>query len=412
VRTQYSLDDFGHIPSARKIVSSDLVVGDIPSLEDVRTLARWTPELMEKFNRDSKYFSGPPKKDRSAAMSELAHIGAELGWSDENIAAVLYDADDRWGKYKNRRDRDRRITDFINRARQKHGYNSLENVDLTKLINSANQSSPVMGESKLVYGYQDFVDAEFKIEWVLDGLLAQGGFGLITGYPGTGKTQFSIALGAHMALGEKKFLSWDNVAGNKKVLFLSLEMSAAPLNLFMGTIGKNYDDKNTLNRNFLVAPFGTPINLDTPEGQIFFDQIMNDHMPDILIIDSLQKIGSKELTDEQAVKTLIHYLSTVRAKYSCAMVMIHHNRKKANDGQKKGVELSDVYGSTYITTDVDFVLSLKVIEGNLLQVDTLKNRLGPTFEPFNITRNPDNLSFTTDLGNIFNQFAKDSDFEL
>jgi predicted ATP-dependent serine protease len=335
-----------------------------------------------------------------------------MGWADEQIATVLYDADDRWGKYKFRRDRERRITDFINRARQKHGYNSLENVDLTRMIQSANQTAPVMGESKLIYGYQDFVDAEFKIEWILSGLLAQGGFGLITGYPGTGKTQFSIALGAHMALGNKKFLTWDNVAGKKKVLFLSLEMSAAPLNLFMGTIGKAYDDKNTLNRNFLVAPFGTPINLDTPEGQIFFDQIMNDHMPDILVIDSLQKISSKELTDEQAVKNLIHYLSVVRAKYSCAMLMIHHNRKKPNDGQKKGVELSDVYGSTYITTDVDFVVSLKTVEGNLLQVDTLKNRLGPTFDAFTITRNPDNLSFSTDLGNIFNQFAKDNDIAL
>jgi archaellum biogenesis ATPase FlaH len=412
VKTEYSLDDFAHIAAARKIVSTDLVLGDLPSVEDVKALATWTPEFLEKFNRDHKYFEGPPKRDRSAAMSELAHMGAELGWSDENIASVLYDADNRWGKYKYRRDRDRRITDFVNRARQKHGYNALQNVDLTKMIQSANQTTPVMGESKLIYGYQDFVDAEFKIEWILNGLLAQGGFGLITGYPGTGKTQFSIALGAHMALGDKKFLTWDNVAGNKKVLFLSLEMSAAPLNLFMGTIGKSYDDKNTLNRNFLVAPFGTPINLDTPEGQVFFDQIMNDHMPDILIIDSLQKISSKELTDEQAVKNLIHYLSVVRAKYSCAMVMIHHNRKKPNDGQKKGVELSDVYGSTYITTDVDFVLSLKTVDGDLLQVDTLKNRLGATFEAFNITRNPDDLSFTTDLGNIFNQFAKDNDIAI
>jgi archaellum biogenesis ATPase FlaH len=412
VKTRYSLDDFAHIPAARKIVSTELVLGELPSIDDVKALAKWTPELLEKFNRDASYFAGPPKRDRSAAMSELAHMGAELGWSDENIASVLYNADDRWGKYKHRRDRERRLTDFINRARQKHGYNSLENVDLAKLISSANQSAPVMGESKLVYGYQDFVEAEFHIEWVLKGLLAQGGFGLITGYPGTGKTQFSIALGAHMALGNPKFLTWDNVAGNKKVLFLSLEMSAAPLNHFMATIGEAYSDKNTLNRNFLVAPFGTPINLDTPEGQIFFDQIMNEHMPDILVIDSLQKISSKELTDEQAVKNLIHYLSVVRAKYSCAMLMIHHNRKKPNDGQKKGVELSDVYGSTYITTDVDFVVSLRTVEGDLLQVDTLKNRLGPTFEPFNITRNPENLSFSTDLGNIFEQFAKDSNIAL
>jgi len=412
VKSHYSLEDFAHVPSARKIVSTDLVFGELPSLEDVRTLAKWTSEMADKFNRDASYFAGPPKRDRSAAMSELAHLGAELGWGDGQIARILYDADDRWGKYKTRRDRDRRLTDFVNRARQKHGYNSLDNVDISKMISSANQSTPVMGESKLVWGYQDFVDAEFKIEWVLDGLLAQGGFGLITGYPGTGKTQLSIALGAHMALGEKKFLTWDNVGGSKKVLFLSLEMSAAPLNHFMGTIGKAYPDKNTLNRNFLVAPFGTPINLDTPEGQVFFDQIMNDCMPDILVIDSLQKVSSRELTDEQGVKNLIHYLSTVRSKYSCAMIMIHHNRKKANDGQKKGVELSDVYGSTYITTDVDFVLSLKTIEGNLLQVDILKNRLGPTPDAFQITRNPENLSFSTDMGNIFNQFDKDSNFEL
>lgn len=412
MKTEYSLEDFAHIPSARRIVKSDLLLGEMPPLDEVRTLAKWTPELLEKFNRKPEDFNGPPKRDRSAAMSELAYMGAELGWSDGQIATVLYDADDRWGKYKNRHDRDRRIVDFINRARQKHGYNALENVDLTKMIQSANQTAVIMGESKLVYGYQEFVDADFHIDWILDGLLAQGGFGLITGYPGTGKTQLSIAAAAHLALGEKKFLKWDNKAGSKKVLFLSLEMSAAPLNHFMGTIGKAYEDKNSLNRNFLVAPFGMPIHLDAQEGQVFFDQIMNEHMPDVIVIDSLQKISSKELTDEQAVKNLIHYLSMVRNKYQCAMIMIHHNRKKPNDGQKKGVELSDIYGSTYITTDVDFALSLKVIEGNLLQVDTLKNRLGPTYDPFQITRNPDNLSFTTDMGNFYDQFARKDDIDI
>lgn len=409
----YSIEDFDRIPSARRIVKGDLVLGELPPLDEVRTLAHWTTELWEKFNRGPADFAGPPKRDRSAAMSELAHLGAELGWSDGQIASVLYDADDRWGKYKTRHDRDRRIVDFINRARQKHGYNSLQNVDLTSMMQSATSTGGVLGESKLVYGYQDFVDADFKVEWILDGLLAQSGFGLITGYPGTGKTQLSIALAAHLALGEKKFLKWDNKAGSKKVMFLSLEMSAAPLNLFMGTIGSAYPDKNTLNRNFMVAPFGMPIHLDSPEGQVFFDQLMNDHMPDVIVIDSLQKISSKELTDEQAVKTLIHYLSVVREKYKCSMVLIHHNRKKPNDGQKKGVELSDIYGSTYITTDVDFAISLKVVEGDLLQVDVLKNRLGPTLDAFQITRNPENLSFTTDLAHLYDQYKnKDGDIDI
>jgi archaellum biogenesis ATPase FlaH len=411
VSKTYNLKDFDHIPSARRIVKGDLLLGELPDLNEVLSLAHWTEALWEKFNRQPEDFEGPPKRDRSAAMSELAYIGAELGWSDGQIATMLYDADERWGKYVGRHDKDRRIVDFINRARQKHGYNSLNNVDLTNMLQS--KSEGVLGESKLVYGYQEFVDAEFKIEWILDGLLAQGGFGLITGYPGTGKTQLSIALAAHLALGEKKFLKWDNLAGSKKVMFMSLEMSAAPLNLFMGTIGQGYADKNTLNRNFMVAPLGMPIHLDSHDGQVFFDQIMNDHMPDVIVIDSLQKISSKELTDEQAVKTLIHYLSVVREKYKCAMVMIHHNRKKPNDGQKKGVELSDIYGSTYITTDVDFAISLKVVEGDLLQLDILKNRLGATPEPFQITRNPENLSFTTDLAGLYDQYKnKDGDIDI
>jgi hypothetical protein len=323
---------------------------------------------------------------------------------DENIAAMLYDADDRWGKYKHRNDRERRLIDFVNRARQKHGYNAVENVDLTSLIASANQTAILMGESKLVYGFTEFVSAEFKISWTLDQLLAQGGFGLITGFPGTGKTQFSIALGAHLALGNERFLKWDNIGGSKKVMFLSLEMGAAPLNHFMGLIGKGYTNPVKLDRNFLVAPFGTPMPLDTPEGQAFLDRLMSDHMPDVLIVDSLQKISSKELTDEQAVKTLVHYLSTVRSKYNCSMLVIHHNRKKPNDGQKKGVELSDVYGSTYITTDVDFVLSLKVEETDVLQVDILKNRLGRMLDPFIITRN-EHLGFHTDLSSLHTQFG-------
>lgn len=404
----YSLDAFSKIESVKKLVSDGIQLETLPSIDSVKALAQWTPEMLDKFSRPGEYFerrADGSKEDRSAAMAELAYLGAEQGFTDEQIAAVLYDVDERWGKYRKRNDRHRRLVDFVNRARAKHGYSGLMSVKMEHLISSANQSAPVMGESKLVYGFTEFVDAEFKIEWTLDQLLAQGGFGLVTGFPGTGKTQFCIALGAHLAIGAPKFLKWDNAGGAKKVLFLSLEMGAAPLNHFMGIIGKGYTEPVKLNRNFLVAPFGTPMPLDTVEGQTFFDQLMTDYMPDVVVVDSLQKISSRELTDEQAVKTLVHYLSTVRSKFKCSMLVVHHNRKKPNDGQKKGVELSDVYGSTYITTDVDFVLSLRTEETNLLQVDTLKNRLGRVLEPFQIVRSDDTLGFDLDLSKLYQNYG-------
>jgi archaellum biogenesis ATPase FlaH len=176
----------------------------------------------------------------------------------------------------------------------------------------------------------------------------------------------------------------------------------------MGTIAKGYeaDDRRALDRNLKVMPSGTPLPLDTPEGQAFLGNVLDEHQPDVLIIDSMQKILSKEMSDESAVKSLVHYLSTLRAKYKCAIVVIHHYRKKPNEHQKKIVDLSDVYGSTYLTTDVEFVLSLNKEELNVLSVDMLKNRLGPETAPFQIVRN-ENLGFSTEFGDIIKGFTNE-----
>lgn len=406
----FSLTDFAHVPSPKELVSENIDLGALPAVSEVRQFARWTSDMLSLFERDAAFFDPQPdgsKEDRSAALARLAHSGAELGWEDNQIAAVLYDADERWGKYVHRRDRDKRLVDFVNRARAKHGYSGPVQVDLSRFMREAETVEPSEAGRALIYGVQDFADADFPINWQLDGVLAEGGLGLITGFPGTGKTQFGLAMGMHLALGDR-FLKWPNVAGNKKIMFLSLEMGAAPLNLFLKTILTNYEDRHTLNRNFLVGPFGEPLPLDTKEGQAFLNNLLDEYMPDIIFIDSLQAVISKEMTDELAIKSFFHYLSVVRQKYRCSMVVIHHNRKKPNDGQKKGVELSDIYGSTFIAAEVDFVLSLRKIDpenDSLLSVDMLKNRLGPTLAPFDIYRDK-HLGFGIDFETIMQNFGE------
>ena len=405
------LSDFGHITSAKVVVSSKILEEPIPSIDEVKTLARWTTEMNELFNVTHEQAmsvdeQGSKLFDRSSAMARMAYYGAEQGWTDPQIMAVLVDIDNRWEKYTNRRDReDRFLIPLIDRARKKHGYSgSLTDLAMSALLQ---QQKPVEGEeaTKMVWGFDDFVNAEFHIDWMLEDLFASGGFGLLVAHPGVGKTTLAIQMGAQLALGHKQFLKWDNIGGAKKVLFLSLEMSKAPLNHFLGLIANSYQDRKMLNRNFLVAPFGTPIPLDAPEGQQFLNNLMDEYMPDVLIIDSLQKVSSKELTDEQAVKNLIHYLSTVRAKYGTSLLVIHHNRKKPNDAQKKSVELSDVYGSTYIATDADFVMNLHATTTDMVAVTMVKNRLGPTPEPFEIHRDS-NLTFSIDFDHLQEQFGK------
>ena len=407
------LSDFGHITSAKVVVSNKVLEETMPTIDEVRTLANWTTDMLTLFNttREEAIVTdddGSKVFDRSSAMARMAYYGAEQGWTDPQIMAVLVDIDDRWGKYVNRRDRETRfLIPLIDRARQKHGYSgSLSDLAMSALLQA---QKPVEGEdaTKMVWGFDDFVNTEFKINWMLEDLFATGGFGLLVAHPGVGKTTLAIQMGAQLALGHEKFLKWNNIGGAKKVLLLSLEMGKPPLNHFLSLISNSYPDKKALNRNFLVAPFGQPIPLDTEQGQQFLSNLMDEYMPDVLIIDSLQKISSKELTDEQAVKSLIHYLSNIRAKYNTSLLVIHHNRKKPNDAQKKSVELSDVYGSTYIATDADFVMNLHATTQENVAVTMIKNRLGPTPEPFEIHRD-EFLTFGMDFDNLQTQFGRDN----
>jgi hypothetical protein len=396
---------FGHIPSAPRLIEQKLALEELPSIGAVRALATWTPDMLEKFERTAKDFEGPPRIDRSAAMSEFTYLAAEHRWTDAQILAALYDIDDRWGKFVKRPNRRSLLVDLVNRARQKFGYDIPE-IDTKALIERLSKGSDATGQ--LVYGFEEFVATDFHINWLLEDLLAAGGFGMVTGFPGVGKTQFCIALGAHLAVGADRFLSWDNVGGAQRVLFLSLEMSGPPLHHFLSQIGRGYSNKKALNQNFLVAPFGTPMPLDVPEGQKFLSELLDTYQPNVVIIDSLQKIASKELTDEQAVKNLIHFLSVVRDKYGCAVVVVHHHRKKSNDAQKRdGVELSDVYGSTYAVTDVDWVLSLRKKTENVLTLDMLKNRLGAEKAAVDVTRDSD-LGFDIDGMAASRQFGQRS----
>src|SRR5690606_6525778 len=142
---------------------------------------------------------------RSGSLMRLGYYGAEQGFTDEQIFAVLDDADTRWEKYTGRSPEQRRrfLVDIIARARAKHGYNSSEN-PLAGLIAQASQVE--VQEQKLIYNFKEFINLEIHIDWLLEGMLSQTGFGIITGQPGIGKTQLGLQLAHHLALGEEDFI--------------------------------------------------------------------------------------------------------------------------------------------------------------------------------------------------------------
>lgn len=389
---QISPEEFKNLGSPEREYLSKIQLGVLPPLSAVLALAKWSDDFFAHFSMSKEEAAASSPDKRSGALMKLGYYAVENGLTDEQIYVVLDDADRRWDKYiaqHSKAGRHKILLDTIARARAKLGYVTEDSLTFAGLL----MSSPTETAPRVpVYSFSEFLAHDIKLEWLIEGLLVQGGLTTITGQPGVGKTQWGLQLCIDLARGAEKFLTWNSVCGPKKVLFLSLEMPHAPLKSFIEKMARQYeDDMVDLTRNMYIAPVGAPVPLDTTQGQQFFDVLLSEYQPDILFIDSLQKISGKPLTDEQAAKDLAKYINKIRLSYGTSVIIVHHNRKRSADSKSSG-DLNEMFGSQFLAAELDAVINLRRITNRLVAVDCWKSRLDIEWPSFDIERN-DNLQY-------------------
>jgi hypothetical protein len=399
--TRYSIDNFVNIGSAEQEYLHKIKLGDLPSLADTLALGNWSEDFYKQFKMTKEEAAASSPHKRSGALMKLAYYGAESGFSDEQIYVILDDADKRWDKYVKRSHagREKVLKDTIARARAKHGYADPEDITFAGIIASADKPSVV--EPRLVYDYTSFMEHAVDYNWYVKDLIAQQGFGYVTGLQSVGKTQFGVQLGITLAAGFDKFLIWDIPEGSvRKVLFLSLEMGMGPLQHIFKSIVPLYTKyERDIARNFHIAPLGQLLPADLDVGRAFVENLLTEHKPDVLFIDSLSAFSSQELTDEKSSKRLINFITKIRNKYGVAVYIVHHSRKKVAE-QRVQTDMSDMYGNQFLFTQMDFAIHMRNLgPPRLVVVDCFKNRLAEEWPSFNIKRT-NNLQYELEDANV------------
>lgn len=376
----YTPNNFSAFKKVKQLVSESIEIKDVPAVEKVIAKYKWDEHHFDLFMKPDV-----EEGKRSSALMALGFFGAETGMTDAEIYSLLLNADDRWGKFKNRSDRQKRLTDIINRARHKYpvGANTAE----TALRGLLSSDENVEEADELVFGFDAFNSLDIEIEWIIEGLLERQGMGMVSSAPGVGKTQWSLQFGICCALGNN-LLDY-KIDRKFKILWFSLEMHAPALQYFTQQMAGAYNrqELGTLDQNLKIVPMGEVLPLDHPEGRKFLEAMIEQYKPDGIFIDSMGKVTNESLAEEKKAKELNAYYSKIRKKYDLFIWFVHHNRK-ANDNNKKPKDLADIYGNQYLQADLSVALSLWRDEGSEeVELSEIKTRLGKHNKPVMLRRN-------------------------
>lgn len=366
-----SLEDFAGLPEPPPAPEAP-VPDAIPDISDVISQYKFSATVWALFRK------GVPEGKRSEGLMSLGYSLAEMQLKNDEIFAVLLNADMRWGKYHGRSDQYKRLMEIVVRARAKYPL-----------------KQDVQEEDLRLYsvGFDTLLKTEVELKWVWEGLLQEAGYFLLTGPSGVGKTQFSLDAAAKFIV-EEEFLGRP-ITGEHKIGFFSLEMGLVDLKYFLELQAENYNeaDRKKLEENFRIFPLGEPIYLSQESERQKIEEVIEREQLTGIVFDSLGSLTEKSVSNEEDVKTLMDWQDRIRKRYNVFSWLIHHHRKASGDNKRPN-KLSDVYGNQYITARATTVMCLWDLGvPGTIQVLPLKIRLSEKPNPFNIYRNG-RLQFT------------------
>jgi hypothetical protein len=380
-------------------------VSSLPDAQDVVLRHTFPEDAVQLLKRDVQV------GERSTAYMHLAYsLASGTAMTDVEMFVILKMADDMWGKFKKRRDRNARLSQIVSIARQKYPAPS-ELVTLgtdgnTALEDVANEND---FHKSFALDYMTFLSIEVEFDWVVEGMLMDQGNMLMAGESGVGKTQVSLEFMKHIALG-KDYLHY-KIEEAKRIVFMSLEMGLPDLQFFMRKQDKilNDEERELLKQNLIIIPHGEAWPLNTKPGQDQLDRVLDHFRPEGLFVDSVGSAVIGDLNKQAVVQDFVNYNDRIRKNYGLFLWYIHHTRKPA-PGQK-GTNQSDIYGDQYLVNRATSSYILKRGKDKTIRIQNVKNRLAAEEADYYIKRDGETLTFTQvdkDVQATLNQFSEDS----
>lgn len=363
--SNYALNEFYSLPAppVAAIKLQERTIEDLPKIDPLIARYQWGEATYDLFCKAVEY------PNRSSALTRLAYDCVEMGMANVEVLAILADADSRWKKFTRRTDRLKRLLGI------------LEYVRAQKAV------AEQVTESLSIYRFQDFLNTEINLEWIIPGILPVAGSGIIFGPPGVGKSTMSLRMGMSIATGSEQFLKW-SIEKQLKVLFLSLEMPHDELKHFIHDMAITTPVAEQLQSNFFIWPIGHAYPLDIKEYQEEVIRFIDLYGINLIIVDSLAVGMYGSVSSDDDIKRLNSFLNEdLRKERKCGYWFVHHPHKPSKDSSSDSFYA--MFGSIYIANNAQTIINLSKADPkreDRFKMDIQKSRLSMDQNAFYITR--------------------------
>ena len=206
--------------------------------------------------------------------------------------------------------------------------------------------------------------------WLVDGLLPEGGFGVFSGKPKSGKSTAARHLAHCVAAGER----WlDRATATGPVLYLALEEKVSEVRRHFMALATPRD-----------APLHVTFHRGPGESADLLATAAETMRPRLIVVDTLFRFAPVQDTDAYgAVLDTLAPLQDIARASGAHVLAVHHDRKAEGEGGDR------VLGSTAIFGTVDVLLSIERRYGDNVRVLSSIGRYGEDLPETVVELRPD-----------------------
>ena len=271
-------------------------------------------------------------------------------------------------------------------ALQKEQINPIELADLAEAIRGISEpagqlesrKNPLDIDTASVSALRFLNEYPPAFDWLLQGSLIKGDFGLIVGAPGVGKSTFALHLAAALAAGKPVLESWLPVAA-ARCAYISAEDSEAVLQRrtyhILHSMGLTAEElQGTAERMFVSSTVGDVALLQdgkpTPALR-YLRASMRRLGAQLYILDNLARFAASDENDNASMTRFCAELESLCKEFSCNIILLHHTNKTAGDclSDPKSLDAAlnqtGIRGASAISGCARWVLSMASLSSEL-----------------------------------------------